>query len=203
MQSKSLLAVSLAVFALIVVLAGVSTGQSSTSSPPPASPNAAPLSDEDARIRIGFQIAPVPLRLHGKDPSLVGLGSYLVNAVADCNGCHTSPPYADGHDPFQGQPAKINAAVYLAGGAPFGPFTSRNLTPDPATRLPANLTFGQFAAALRTGVDPDHQHPGISPLLQVMPWPAYARMSTHDLLAIYTYLSAIPHAENPNAQPGD
>jgi hypothetical protein len=32
---------------------------------------------------------------------------------------------------------------------------------------------------------------------------AYVRMSTHDLLAIYTYLSAIPHAENTNAPPAD
>ena len=33
------------------------------------------------------------------------------------------------------------------------------------------------------------------PLLQVMPWPAYANMTEHDLRAIYEYLSAIPHAE--------
>jgi hypothetical protein len=42
------------------------------------------------RIRIGFEIAPVPLNLKGKDPAKVGLGSYLVNAVGDCNGCHTA-----------------------------------------------------------------------------------------------------------------
>ena len=37
---------------------------------------------EQSRIRRGFEIAPVRLNLSHKDPELVGLGSYLVNAVA-------------------------------------------------------------------------------------------------------------------------
>src|ERR1700730_2131262 len=44
---------------------------------------------EASLVRIGFEIAPVPLNLGGKDPWKVGLGSFLVNAVGDCNGCHT------------------------------------------------------------------------------------------------------------------
>jgi hypothetical protein len=44
------------------------------------------------KIQQGFAIAPVPLNLVGKDPALVGLGSYIVNAQADCNGCHTLSP---------------------------------------------------------------------------------------------------------------
>ena len=40
---------------------------------------------EDAsKIQIGFAIAPVPLNMNGRNPSLVGLGSYIVNAQADC-----------------------------------------------------------------------------------------------------------------------
>jgi hypothetical protein len=35
--------------------------------------------DEARRIRIGFEIAPVPLNLNGKDRNLVGLDSYWVN----------------------------------------------------------------------------------------------------------------------------
>ena len=34
----------------------------------------------------GFQVAPVPLNMQGKDPLLVGYGSYLANAAGDCNG---------------------------------------------------------------------------------------------------------------------
>jgi hypothetical protein len=148
--------------------------------------------DEADRIRIGFQVSPVPLRLHGKDPDLVGLGSYLVNTRNFCNHCHTQPQWADGHNPFLGQfPPKVNAAGFLAGGRVFGPFVSRNLTPD-AHDLPAGLTFAQFVQVMRTGVDPDKVHPSISPLLQVMPWPYFKNMSLHDLAAIYEYLRAIP-----------
>ena len=48
--------------------------------------------DRDPRIEQGFDIAPVPLNLEGKDRELVGLGSYLVNAVAGCNDCHGAGP---------------------------------------------------------------------------------------------------------------
>jgi hypothetical protein len=44
------------------------------------------------RIERGFDIAAVPLNLEGKNRRLVGLGSYIVNAQADCNGCHSAGP---------------------------------------------------------------------------------------------------------------
>jgi hypothetical protein len=150
---------------------------------------------ERHRIERGFKIAPVPLHFNRKNWALVGLGSYIVNAQGGCNDCHTNPPYSDGGDPHLGQPEKINAEHYLAGGTLFGPFVSRNITPDPDTGLPAELTFKGFKKVMRTGVDPDQEHPEISPLLQVMPWPVYGKMSDHDLRAIYEYLKAIPHAE--------
>jgi hypothetical protein len=76
--------------------------------------------DSESKIRKGFDVAPVPLNLAGKNRALVGLGSYLVNTAGDCNGCHVRPPgeFADGGDPFLGQPKVINPATYLAGGAP-------------------------------------------------------------------------------------
>jgi hypothetical protein len=151
--------------------------------------------DSDSRVQQGFQIAPVPLNLDGKNRGMVGLGSYLVNAIGGCNDCHTNPSYAVGGNPFLGQPTQVNAANYLAGGQHFGPFTSRNITPDPTTGLPAGLTFDQFLHVIQTGVDPDQEHPQISPLLQVMPWPTFRNMHTRDLRAIYEYLRAIPHAE--------
>ena len=53
--------------------------------------------DEDHLVHVGYTIAPVPLNLEGKNQEqrrLVGLGSFIVNAQADCNGCHTggAPP---------------------------------------------------------------------------------------------------------------
>lgn len=81
---------------------------------------------EEELVHIGFQIAPVPLNLQGKDRNLVGLGSFIVNAVGDCNGCHTGggPPnynYANGGNPYFGQPAKTDPTTYLSGGTDFGP----------------------------------------------------------------------------------
>ena len=46
--------------------------------------------DDEARIEQGLAIAPVNLTYSHKDRKLVGLGSYIVNASGDCNGCHSS-----------------------------------------------------------------------------------------------------------------
>jgi hypothetical protein len=88
-------------------------------------------SDESQLVTIGYAIAPVPLNLAGKTAAqriLVGLGSFIVNAQSDCNGCHTAggPPnfnYANNGNPyFLNQPlgTKTDPATYLAGGTPFG-----------------------------------------------------------------------------------
>jgi hypothetical protein len=130
------------------------------------------------RIRVGFEIAPVPLNLKGKDPAKVGLGSYLVNAVGDCNGCHTAggPPnfnYAAGGNPYFHQRAVVDPAVYLSGGMNFGsvgtptgpngyagpPMISRNLTPDKTGRPEGGHTLEQFKQIMRKGTDFDHIHP--------------------------------------------
>lgn len=165
--------------------------------------------DDESRIQEGFEMAPVHLDLHGKNRALVGLGSYLVNAVGDCNGCHHGPSgqFEPGGDPFQGQPKRINRAAYLSGGTPlFGPFfIPRNLTPDKTGRAEGGGSFEEFKGILRTGVDPDHAHPQFGPYLQVMPWPAFQDMTDHDIRAIYEYLSAIPCIEGdpglPNPRP--
>ncbi len=163
------------------------------------------LGDDDAdaaRIRIGYQIAPVTLDLPGKNRALVGLGSYIMNAQGGCNDCHTHPSYAPGGNPFAGEPQLINADQYLTGGRQFGPFTSRNLTPDQFGR-PAGLTFAEFKNIIRTGAEPDRPAGShLPPILQVMPWPVYSHMTDRDLRAIYEYLRAIPsRPNNPNPGP--
>jgi hypothetical protein len=165
--------------------------------------------DSESRIQRGLAIAPVSLNLAHKNRALVGLGSYLVNATGDCNGCHAGPAgeFALGGDPFQGEPKHVNEAAYLAGGTPlFGPFfIPRNLTPDKTGRPEGGATYEEFRDIMRTGVDPDQAHPQFGPLLQVMPWPNFQDMTDHDLLAIYEYLSAIPCIEGdpglPNPRP--
>jgi hypothetical protein len=157
-------------------------------------------SDENSKIQIGMAIAPVPLNVTGKNRSLVWLGSYIVNAQGGCNDCHTAPNYAAGGDPFLGQPTQVNVEGYLAGGIPFGPFVSRNLTPNGSGR-PANLTLEGFIETLRTGRDLKHREPHVPSadhdLLQVMPWPVYGQMTDRDLKAMYEYLRSIPCIGSP------
>ena len=175
----------------------------------------------DPRIEQGFDITPVHLDLDGKNRKLVGLGSYIVNAQGDCNGCHTNPEFANGGNPyFLGQKKKIDPKTYLGGGVDFGSFgpgapniVSRNLTPDKTGRPEGGHSFAEFRQILRTGIDMDQLHPSCSATLttnclpppfdgsrlQIMPWPTYQSMTDHDLRAIYEYLRAIPCVAGPPA----
>jgi hypothetical protein len=155
--------------------------------------------NSESQIQRGFDIAPVPLNLTGKNRALVGLGSYIVN-TSGCNDCHTNPSYLPGNNPFLGQPEMINTAQYLAGGRQFppSPFVSANITPD-ASGKPAGLTLEQFLTTLKTGHNP-LDPPGT--LLQVMPWPVIGKKSDGELRAIYEYLRAIPSLpNNPHPSP--
>jgi hypothetical protein len=132
---------------------------------------------DEAKVQIGFRIAPVTLNLHGKNRNLVGLGSYIVNAVGDCNGCHTADPATQyippGNPyllkvpagPFTGKKI-VNTATYLGGGNDFGPLipgsaniVTRNLTPDKTGRPEGGHTFAEFRLIIKTGIDLDHLHP--------------------------------------------
>jgi hypothetical protein len=169
----------LSVLALIGILGALDVVYSA---PPPSD-------SEASRIKRGYEIAPVPLKLRGRNRALVGLGSYIVNAQGGCNDCHTNPPYASGGDPFLGQPEQINVDGYLAGGTPFGPdIESANITPD-EDGLPHGLTWPEFRRIIRTGHEEDGE------ILQVMPWPVFRKMTDRDLMAIYEYLRSIPSIE--------
>ena len=184
---------------------------------------------DDSLVKRGFDISPVPmakLTFTGEDFASVGLGSYLVNAIGDCSACHSFPQYlAKGDtagsnpaagDPFEGMPstqsisgplvANYNVSHYLAGGQCFGPFMTRNLTPEVGGQfnaLPEGLTEAEFIRVMRTGEDihcekePSDPICALgppTPVLQVMPWPTFHSMTDADLGAIYAYLTALPPA---------
>ena len=116
---------------------------------------------------------------------MVGLGSYLVNVVGDCNGCHSNGPSTEhipsGNPYLRKQPSgpfdgmtNVNPATYLGGGRDFGVLpnpggtvhiVSRNLTPDKSGLAEGGHTLSEFMQLMRTGVDIDHAHPN---------WPANA-----------------------------
>lgn len=144
--------------------------------------------NEQSLSQIGLSIAPSFINMAGKNPELVGLGSFIVNAQADCNGCHGSNPASEfnaGHNPFfrtpLNQTAQFNQATYLAGGQNFGPvgpgvvqntssplyagpglgpnIITRNLTPD-YTGLPeGGHDLSSFITIMRSGHDYDSLHP--------------------------------------------
>ena len=100
--------------------------------------------ETQAKILKGYQGAPVSLNLTGRDATLVGLGSYLVNYVSECNGCHSAgaaTAYSVGGSPYFGQKPKVNPVTYMGGMNDFGAF------PDPAGHsLTSSLaTVGRLA----------------------------------------------------------
>jgi hypothetical protein len=122
-------------------------------------------------------MAPVRLNYPKELRNCVGFGSWLVNAVADCNGCHTggSVPnlnYAPGGNPYFGQKAKVDPTVYLSGGKDFGQVAiEANFNPiGPHISFPKSHSGLHRAAGGRQhvravpadhtdGTDVDHLHP--------------------------------------------
>jgi hypothetical protein len=150
-------------------------------------------SDQDLAA-IGLRIAPTFLNTRGKDPMLVGLGSFIINAQVDCNGCHGSDPaneYLPTNNPYfrvpLNFPARFNQATYLNGGQNFGTvgpgivknvnsplfagpglgpnIITRNLTPDYTGNPEGGVDLGKFITIMRTGHDFDQLHPNCGGLV--------------------------------------
>ena len=151
---------------VLVVGAGLIFGMTQTS---------AESDNGQSEIQRGLSIAPVPLALKENKRSLVGLGSYYVNGVSDCVGCHSG---ATGH---------------LGGGNQVGPVFSRNLTPN-AAGLPAGLTFDEFKQVIQHGTEFKNIAPP-GPTLIVMPWQQFSIATDKWIEAVYEYLKAIPCIE--------
>jgi len=73
------------------------------------------------------------------------------------------------------------------------------------------LSQSDFIAMMRTGEDFECENDPTDPIcaiepptpvLQVMPWPAYHNMTDRDLKAVYAYLAALPSA-SPCNTPAD
>jgi hypothetical protein len=157
--------------------------------------------DWDQRARIGFAIAEQQGITLDRDRPAEGVGSYLVSSNS-CNDCHTWPNFVAGGNPYARQPKQFNIANFLAGGRlfvlPSGGVCSANTTPAPGTHKAAGLSRADFIYLMRTGCDPQDSNfrdPAKCGLLQVMPWPQYQDMTQRDLSAVYSFLSALPHAE--------
>jgi len=115
----------------------------------------------------------------------VAYGKYIANSVANCRGCHTNRDLKTGE--FIGEE--------YAGGLYFEPdplsegysFVAPNLTPDKQTGLIAEWEESTFLTRFKNG----RVHSG-SP----MPWGAFSRMDTVEIVAIYRYLKSLKPVEN-------
>lgn len=112
-----------------------------------------------------------------QDFSQIAHGRYVA-VLGDCAACHTSPngpPYAGG----------------LAVETPFGNVVAANITPDRETGI-GGWTDGQFIRAVTKG-----RSPGGVRLYPAMPYPAYAKMTKQDLIALKAYLNTLNPVHNP------
>jgi hypothetical protein len=156
---------------------------------------------EAARLGLTLSEVPVDLTdLTGDEVESVGRGSYLVNAVADCKGCHNGTDNK-GNTLFLAGNVDFPIGGFDSNGAPCTIGNSgcvdshvftRNLTPDKTTGL--KLSEEQFVTALRTGRDYKDSTGATS--LIVMPWPQLRWMTDRDLRDIYHYLRKIPAVSN-------
>jgi len=125
-----------------------------------------------------------------------GRGSYLVNPLGGCTGCHTNPPA----NPIT---LRLSTATFLSGGRVFTPPPPIQHQLHEARAFSANLTgqnhgffhepdstFERFRTVIQTGTHADETPP--RPLAFPMPWDLYKNMLDEDLHSVFTYISLVP-----------
>lgn len=76
-------------------------------------------------------------------------------------------------------------------------FASVAVLPAIAPGLAGFVTGSPTRGVSDDDLDLDQAHPQYGPLLQVMPWSAFRKLTDEDIRAIYEYLSALPPNPNP------
>jgi hypothetical protein len=153
---------------------------------------------------------------------MIARGEYLVT-ISLCNDCHTpmkmglNGPEPDMSRMLSGLPENIklppppkltgdpaitwNFVAYngSAFSGPWGITYPINLTPDENTGI-GIWTEQDFISTIRNG---RHMGGEGRPIMPLMPWQYYAKMTDADLKAIYAYLRSIPPISNrvPEYQP--
>jgi cytochrome c553 len=121
-----------------------------------------------------------------------GRGSYLVNAISDCSGCHTNADNA--------QTGKILTAGYLTGGTLFAtpvPKQMGTVRAASANLIGASngffndpaVSFATFLTLISQGVHAEDTPP--APLAFPMPWQQLRNLNLPDLQAIYVYMRTV------------
>ncbi len=116
--------------------------------------------------------------------SLLERGSYLVNAVMACDGCHTprGPAGFDMTRRFSGGAQVWDEPAYLVRGS--------NITPDRETGI-GNWSANDLKRLLTDGMRPN----GV-PVAHQMPYPFYKILTPRDLDAVVAYVRSVPAVRN-------
>ena len=121
-------------------------------------------------------------------------GEYLARYVSNCVGCHTprsqtsfaatGPDFSGG---FEMEP------ILLPGADPNTWFKTPNITPAKGSALLKFPDRDTFIARFQKG---GRHYPG-----SVMPWEAFAQMTTDDIAALYEYLRTLAPVDGFNGDP--
>src|SRR4029453_18188223 len=116
--------------------------------------------------------------------TLVERGSYLVNAVMGCDGCHTPRPGGvfDMSTRFSGGSQVWDEQAYTVRGS--------NITPDPETGI-GTWSEADIKRALTEGVRPR----GV-PLARQIPFAFYKILAPDDLDAVAAYIKSVAPVRN-------
>lgn len=179
--------------------------------PPMPVPTYNNMSDDDAKAIVAYLRALKPVRNSVPDSTWkvpapkfpaakgapapaktdkVAYGSYIVNALAHCFECHTTP--IDGIPDFAGHLG--------AGGRQFGDAKApiaANITPDPETGI-GKWTDADIKKALTQGIEPSGRR-----LNALMPYGSFANMTPEDLDSVVAYLRTLKPVKNKVVPPAD
>jgi len=116
----------------------------------------------------------------------VAYGGYIVNSLAHCFECHTSPDEHGVPDMKHG----LGAGGFLITLAPGITVRTTNITPDKETGI-GKWSNAEIKKAMTTGVGPGGHH--LSP---PMPYDFFRNMTAADLDAVVAYIRTIPPIKN-------
>jgi len=143
------------------------------------------------RTAVSAAVIAVALFSHAAkaDEAEIARGKYLVT-IAGCNDCHT-PGYFFGQPDMNRFLGGSDVAFEIPG---LGTFVGRNITPDKETGI-GDWTTEEIVTALQTGMRPDGRQ-----LAPIMPYHAFANLTSEDATSIAAFLKSIPPVSN--AVPG-
>jgi mono/diheme cytochrome c family protein len=142
---------------------------------------------EESKWNIPQKAMPAPKGAPAPSPAdKVAYGGYIVNSLAHCFECHSSPD-AHGAPDVAGHMGAGGFHIHLG---PDMEVITANITPDPETGI-GKWSDDDIKKALTQGVTPKGGH--LSP---PMPYPFFAHMTPEDVDAVITYIRTIPPIKN-------